>query len=173
MKKKSRKFRMIFDIENWLLKSDLALFDDPCEHLWKSNQKIFFFLLIFLLKSSPCWLMSAKLHHWGHTKGHFRWYIEDKDYQISEKKDQPAPRVLPLSHKSILLYVRGHSLATLTRFWPFLTTYPLVTERTFSLVKLFDQTSTVWFGPNDRTFFLITFNANSILSHVPSVIIGL
>ena len=43
------------------------IFDDPCEHLWKSNQKIIFLLLIFLLKSSPCWLMSAKLHHWGHT----------------------------------------------------------------------------------------------------------
>ena len=26
-----------------------------------------FILLIFLLKSSPCWLTSAKLHHWGHT----------------------------------------------------------------------------------------------------------
>ena len=24
--------------------------------------------LIFLLKSTPCWLTSAKLHHWGHTR---------------------------------------------------------------------------------------------------------
>ena len=44
------------------------IFDGPCEHLWKSNQKIIFILLIFLLKSTPCWLKSAKLHHWGHTK---------------------------------------------------------------------------------------------------------
>ena len=35
--------------------------------MWKSNQKILFLLQIFLLKSSPCWLTSAKFHHWGHT----------------------------------------------------------------------------------------------------------
>ena len=61
---------MIFDIENLLLNSDLGTFDDPCEHLCKSNQRINFLLLIFLLNSSPCWLTSAKLHHWGHTKEH-------------------------------------------------------------------------------------------------------
>ena len=43
------------------------IFDVPCEHLWKSNQKIIFILLIFLLKSTTCWLTSTKLHHWGHT----------------------------------------------------------------------------------------------------------
>ena len=43
------------------------IFDSPCEHLWKSNQKNISILLIFLLKSTPCWLTSAKLHHWGHT----------------------------------------------------------------------------------------------------------
>jgi hypothetical protein len=43
------------------------IFDGPCEHLWNSNQKIIFILLIFSLKSTPCWLTSAKLHHWGHT----------------------------------------------------------------------------------------------------------
>ena len=44
------------------------IFDGPCEHLWKSNQKNIIILLIFLLKSTPCWLTAAKLHHWGHTK---------------------------------------------------------------------------------------------------------
>ena len=39
----------------------------PCEHLWKSNQKNIFILLNSLLKSTPCWLTSAQLHHWGHT----------------------------------------------------------------------------------------------------------
>jgi len=34
-----------------------------CEHLWKSNQKIIFILQIFLLKFTPCWLTSLKLHH--------------------------------------------------------------------------------------------------------------
>ena len=43
------------------------IFDGPCEHLWKSNQKIIFILQIFFLKSTPCWLTSAKLHQWGHT----------------------------------------------------------------------------------------------------------
>ena len=28
------------------------IFDGPCEHMWKSNQKIIFILLIFLLKSN-------------------------------------------------------------------------------------------------------------------------
>ena len=32
------------------------------------TKKLFSFLLICLLKSTPCWLMFAKLHHWGHTK---------------------------------------------------------------------------------------------------------
>ena len=43
------------------------IFDGPCEHLWKSNRKNIFILLIFLSKWSPCWLTSTKLHHWGHT----------------------------------------------------------------------------------------------------------
>ena len=43
------------------------IFNGPCEHLWKSNQKTIFILLTFLLKSTPCWLTSAKPHHWGHT----------------------------------------------------------------------------------------------------------
>ena len=37
------------------------IFDGPCEHLWKSNQKIIFILLIFLLKSTPCWLTTPPL----------------------------------------------------------------------------------------------------------------
>ena len=64
MKKKIRK---IFAIDNWLWKSDLGTFWRPIKHLWKSNQKIIFLLLILLLKWSPCWLTSAKLHYWGHT----------------------------------------------------------------------------------------------------------
>ena len=34
----------------------------------------------------------------------------------------------------------------------------LVTNRTFSSAELFSQTSAVWFGPNDRTFFCRTQN---------------
>ena len=41
------------------------VFDGLCEHLWKSNQ--IFFFTDFLLKSTSCWLMSAKLYHWDHT----------------------------------------------------------------------------------------------------------
>ena len=47
---------------------------DPCEHLCESNQKNISLLLIFLLKSIPCWLTTAKLHHWGHTNN-LRCYI--------------------------------------------------------------------------------------------------
>ena len=53
-------------------------YDGPCEHLWKSNQKIILILLIFLLKSTPCWLTSAKLHHWGHTNKDKRVQLKDK-----------------------------------------------------------------------------------------------
>ena len=58
---------------NWPLKWRL-IFDGPCKHLWKSNQKNIFILLIFLLKSTPCWVTSAKLHHWGHTKKYVVYY---------------------------------------------------------------------------------------------------
>ena len=34
----------------------------------------------------------------------------------------------------------------------------VVTDRTFGSAELFGQTSTVWFGPNDRTFFCRTQN---------------
>ena len=44
-----------------------SIFNGPFEHLWKSNQKTIFILLIFLLKSTPYWLTSTQLHHWGHT----------------------------------------------------------------------------------------------------------
>ena len=56
-----------FKIKRLLFLKWHLIFDGPCEHLWKSNQKNIFILLIFLLKSIPCWLTSAKLHHWGHT----------------------------------------------------------------------------------------------------------
>ena len=64
----------------------------------------------------------------------------------------------------------------------------VVIERTFSSAELFGRTSTVRYGPNDRTFFCrtqnffrITFYANGILlyffflnePHVHGVIIGL
>jgi hypothetical protein len=34
----------------------------------------------------------------------------------------------------------------------------IVTDRTFGSAELFGRTSTVWFGPNDRTFFCRTQN---------------
>jgi len=49
------------------------IFDGPCEHLWKSNQKIIFILLIFLLKSTPCWHTSSRFQHWGHTNHVVTW----------------------------------------------------------------------------------------------------
>ena len=68
MKKKIRKIRMIFDIENWLLKVRFRHFLTTHVNIWESQiKKIIFLLPIFLLKSSPCWLTSTKLHHWGHT----------------------------------------------------------------------------------------------------------
>ena len=33
----------------------------------KVESKNYFVLLIFLLKSTPCWLTSEKLHDWGHS----------------------------------------------------------------------------------------------------------
>ena len=39
------------------------ILDSPCEHLWKSNQKYFYFT-DFFAKIYPF----VKLHHWGHTK---------------------------------------------------------------------------------------------------------
>ena len=56
-----------FKIERLLFLNWLLIFDGPCEHLWMSNQKIILILLTFLLKSTPCWLTSAKLYHWGHS----------------------------------------------------------------------------------------------------------
>ena len=67
VKKKFRKIRMIFDIENWLWKSDLGTFWWPMWTSVKVKSKNYFSFTDFLLKSSPCWLTSAKLHHWGHT----------------------------------------------------------------------------------------------------------
>ena len=50
--------------------------------------------------------------------------------------------------------------------------FVLVTDQTFGSAELFGQTSTVRFGPNDRTFFCrtqnffhIAFNVNGILSY--------
>ena len=59
---------MIFDIENWLWKSDLGTFRRPMWTSEKVKSKHYYSFTDFLLKSSPCWLTSAKLHHWGHTK---------------------------------------------------------------------------------------------------------
>jgi hypothetical protein len=67
MKKISRKIQIIFDTEKWLWKSDLGTFWQPMWTSVKVKSKNIFLLLIFLQKWSPCWLTSAKLHHWGHT----------------------------------------------------------------------------------------------------------
>ena len=39
------------------------IFDSPESKIRRN----IFILLIFLLKSTPCWLASAKFHHWGYT----------------------------------------------------------------------------------------------------------
>ena len=67
-----RRFLLFSSLENYhfwtTLFSKMKLnFDGPCEHLWKSNKKNIYILLIFFLKSTPCWLTFAKLHNWGHT----------------------------------------------------------------------------------------------------------
>ena len=68
-----KSFESFFSLKNISLEEGFLflkwciIFDGPSEHLWKSNQKNIFILLIFLLKSTACWLTSAKLHHWGHT----------------------------------------------------------------------------------------------------------
>ena len=37
-------------------------------NIWESQiKKLSLFYWFFLLKSTPSWLTSAKLHHWGHT----------------------------------------------------------------------------------------------------------
>ena len=43
----------------------------------------------------------------------------------------------------------------------------LVTDRTFGLAELFGRTSTVRFGPNDRTFFCRTQNLLFLLHSMP------
>ena len=58
------------------------IFDGPREHLWKSNHKIILILLNFLLKSTPCWLTSAQLHHWGHTIGYFSQYKSTRFWNL-------------------------------------------------------------------------------------------
>ena len=58
---------------------DKVKFSHFWQPLWTSVKiKPFFhfLLMIFLLKWSPCWLTSAKLHRWGHT-------IEWIPYEIS------------------------------------------------------------------------------------------
>ena len=87
MRNKSERFEtFLIDFESQIQ----ALFDDPCEHLWMSNQENIFLLLTFLLKWSPCWLTSAKLHHCCHTKIHTipcvqkQWYR--KEIKMAEWK---------------------------------------------------------------------------------------
>ena len=46
-------------------------------NICENQIKKIFHLLIFLLKSTPCSLTSAKLHHWGHTNkfGSFCYHL--------------------------------------------------------------------------------------------------
>ena len=90
MRNKSERFEIfLIDFESQIQ----ALFDDPCEHLWKSNKTNIFVLLTFLLKSNPCWLRSEKPLHWGHTKKQnplpeeaVYCYSAEKSSQIGLKK---------------------------------------------------------------------------------------
>ena len=63
-----------------------------CENQIKKN-----ILLIFLLKSSPWWLTSAKLHHWGHTSLFsmsmptiFKYWIWPANFCISSWKEKKS-----------------------------------------------------------------------------------
>ena len=61
VKKKFRKIPMIFDVENWLWKSDLGSFEDPFEWKSKSNQKTIFLKLIFEQEYTSSWPLSSNL----------------------------------------------------------------------------------------------------------------
>ena len=58
------------------------IFDGWGEYLWKSNQKDISVLMIFLQESNPCWLTSAKLHHWGYINDN----EEDKSFTTYAKQ---------------------------------------------------------------------------------------
>ena len=66
-----------------------------------------------------------------------------------------------LTTKTCLLSLIGFKLYVLTYLWIYLMLIwnsTVVTNRTFGLAKLFCRTSSVRFGPNDRTFFCRTQN---------------
>ena len=91
MKKIFRKIRMIFDIENWLWKSDLGTFWQPMWTSVKVKSKIIFILLIFLLKSSPCWLTPAKLHHCTEVTLTYVHCRGDEVFHLGLLKDRMDP----------------------------------------------------------------------------------
>ena len=62
--KKIRKIQMIFD------KVRFRHFLTTDVNICKSHIKKYFSFPDFLLKWSPFWLMSTKLHHWGQTKSY-------------------------------------------------------------------------------------------------------
>ena len=56
----------------------------------KVKSKNYFHFTDFFAKLSPCWLKSAKLHHWGHTKLYVvytTYQIKVQKYQITSKKN--------------------------------------------------------------------------------------
>ena len=58
-----------------------TLFTEMVPNFWQSEwtsvkvkSKNYFHFTDFLLKSTPCWLTSAILHYWGHTKIEVQWF---------------------------------------------------------------------------------------------------
>ena len=118
-----------------------ALFNNPCEHLWKSNQEIIFILLIFLLKSSPCWLTSAKLYHWGHTN---------------------VRSSLAYSQKYLLWSLRMNEI---------LFSYTEVSKKSFCRVPLANIMGLLFWEPSILLWPLAGFCANFIVIEDPSCLV--
>ena len=61
--------------------------------IWTRGLGLKLVFSLVLLKSSPCWLTSAKLHHWGHTTT--CTVCSNKSHIVHDSWWPPAPTTLP------------------------------------------------------------------------------
>ena len=77
-----------FKTEQLLFLKWRLIFDGPCEHLWKSNQKIIFILLIFCQINSE-WTLQALFNEFFLMQGPYLYKSTEPPQIISNGSYQP------------------------------------------------------------------------------------
>ena len=143
-----------------------------CESQIKKNV---FILLIFLLKSNPCWLKFAKLHHWGHTNNSipffsvlvvlasFPWLNWKTPWLKSKKCSKREATLLNISHHPSPPIIERRKKNTKLENYYYYFSYSLRLDLSLNLFCTFWYIVLTYWKILTRTFFYCSSMMDNLL----------